>query len=171
MKDPQASRFSPADIDDIQNSGKKRDAISTTVAKSYLLAIKFHARLDKQTEPLDNDHMINMFGGEASGAYVAPVRDTILRDQTGNILFAYEMQMLVREIVRLGDLITAFSCLPKDVDGEDDREQVDVETLRVKLCRELVVVIPGYIKDFGVHGQEKGARLVLHVFEVVRNSA
>jgi hypothetical protein len=75
MKDPQAFRFSPADIDDIENSGKKRDAISTSVAKSYLLAIKFHARLDKQTEPLDNDQMIDMFGGEAPGAYVAPRPD------------------------------------------------------------------------------------------------
>jgi hypothetical protein len=96
---------------------------------------------------------------------------TLLRDQTGNILFAYETQMLVREIVRLGDLLTAFSCLPKDVDEEEDREQVDVETLGVKLCGQLVVVIAGYIEDFGVHGQEKAARLVLQVFEVVRSSA
>ncbi|KAF2828989.1 hypothetical protein CC86DRAFT_403640 [Ophiobolus disseminans] len=109
-------------------------------SRSYLLALKRQAKLDARYNPFSDYEYIPVSDIAAAETYIAPARDTYLRDHHGDILFSMRVQRLVREILRYREVVrdAEFDLAGMGMGGEMSAEVRRAVYMRDRVERELV---------------------------------
>ena len=129
-------------------------------ARSYLLAIKRQFKLDARYNFFRDQESVAMSDIAADEAYIPMWRDTYLRDRHREIMFSYDVQSLIRDIMQHREVVQCAEYSLAFVDEDLDPELATAVHMREKLCGVLV----GHVAERLEWGGEEEARNMVEEF-------
>ena len=144
-------------------------SLSGSVARSYLLAIKRQALSDAQYNHFAQYEYIPMspLSSEAD-VYIPLARTTYLREDNGDIIFSYEVQNLVPDILRHRDVVRGGKSSLGFLMSDEDPEAVTASHMHQELCALLVEHLENQLDGDGVDGKAEATKLVFETFAISR---